>query len=121
MARLATTADVFNAIAEPQRRGIISVLAAGEQSVNDLTEQLTLQQPQVSKHLKVLKEVELVSVRKAGKQRFYSLNASKLKPIHDWVANFEHLWNERFDRLETYLDSLQSEPKQGEKDDHDQS
>jgi DNA-binding transcriptional ArsR family regulator len=121
MPRLATTADVFNAVAEPQRRAIISVLAAGEQSVGDLTEQLTLQQPQVSKHLKVLKEVEVVHVRKAGKQRFYSLNATKLKPIHDWVASFEHLWNERFDRLETYLDTLQSEPEQGEKDDYDQS
>lgn len=121
MARLATTADVFNAVAEPQRRVIISVLVAGEQSVGDITEQLTLQQPQVSKHLKVLKEVEVVHVRKAGKQRFYSLNAAKLKPLYEWVASFEHLWNERFDRLETYLDTLQSEPEKGEKDDYEHS
>ncbi len=107
MARLATTSDVYNAIAEPQRRSIINLLAKGELSVNDITETLELNQPQASKHLKVLKEVDLVTVRKAGKQRFYNLNGENLKPIHDWVMSFAHLWTERFDRLETYLDELQ--------------
>ena len=111
MARLATTADVFNAVAEPQRRIIIGLLAQGEQSVNELTDQLELRQPQVSKHLKVLKEVELVSVRKAGKQRLYSLQSKNLKPIHEWVSSFEHLWNERFDRLDTYIETLQKEER----------
>lgn len=107
MARLATTSDVYNAIAEPQRRSIINLLAKGELSVSDITETLELNQPQASKHLKVLKEVELVDVRKAGKQRFYSLNGDKLKPIHDWVESFAHLWTERFDRLDNYLEELQ--------------
>jgi len=107
MARLATTSDVYNAIAEPQRRSIINLLAKGELSVNDISKTLKLNQPQASKHLKVLKEVELVNVRKAGKQRFYSLNSEELKPIHDWVEGFAHLWTERFDRLENYLDDVQ--------------
>lgn len=107
MARRATTSDVYNAIAEPQRRHIINLLAKGELSVNDISERLEFNQPQTSKHLKVLKEVDLVSVRKEGKQRFYSLNGDNLKPIHDWVASFAHLWTERFDRLETYLEDLQ--------------
>ena len=109
MARLPTTADAYNAIAEPQRREIISVLANGEQSVGELVDVLELKQPQVSKHLKVLKEVELVTVRKDGKQRIYSLEANNLKPIHDWLSDFAHLWTGRFNRLDDYLEELQEE------------
>ena len=107
MPRQATTSDVYNAIAEPQRRHIINLLAQGEQSVNQITQSLKLNQPQASKHLKVLKEVKLVNVRKAGKQRLYSLNSQELKPIYDWTKSFAHLWTERFDRLDNYLDQLQ--------------
>lgn len=111
MARLATTADVFNAIAEPQRRAILTLLAQGERSVNELAELLDLKQPQVSKHLRVLKEVGLVSVRSEGQQHFYKIQADGLKPIHAWVKPFEQLWNERFDRLAEYLKTLQTEEK----------
>ena len=107
MARLATTSDVFNAIAEPQRRAILNLLAQGERSVNDIAEELGLKQPQVSKHLRVLKEVDLVSVRSEGQQHFYKIKADGLKPIHEWVKSFEQLWNERFDRLAEYLRELQ--------------
>ncbi len=108
MARLPTTADVFNAIAEPQRRAILSLLAGGERSVNDLAAALELKQPQVSKHLRVLKAVDLVSVRSEGPQHFYKIKADGLKPIHEWVKPFEQLWNERFDRLAEYLRELQA-------------
>lgn len=107
MARRATTSDVYNAIAEPKRRYIINLLAKGELSVNDISETLELNQPQASKHLKVLKEVDLVRVRQEGKQRFYSLNGDNLKPIYDWVTSFAHLWTDRFNRLDNYLDDLQ--------------
>ncbi len=114
MARLPTTADVFNAIAEPQRREILELLAKGEQSVNEIAETLHLKQPQVSKHLRVLRAVELVSVREAGQQRLYSLKGEGLKPVHDWAKAFEHLWNERFDRLADYLRELQQQEKPNE-------
>ena len=108
MARLPTTSDVFNAIAEPQRRAILSLLAQGERSVNDIAEELGLKQPQVSKHLRVLKEVGLVSVRSEAQQHFYKIKADGLKPVHEWVKSFEQLWNERFDRLAEYLRELQA-------------
>src|SRR5262245_61779886 len=108
MARLATTADVFNAIAEPQRRQILSLLNKGERSVNDIVVSLGLKQPQVSKHLRVLREVGLVSVRGSGQRRLYRLNGRGLKPVHDWVKPFENSWNERLDRLADYLKELQS-------------
>lgn len=118
MARLATTTDVFNAIAEPQRREILDLLARGEHSVNDIAEALALRQPQVSKHLKVLKEVGLVSMRGAGQQRLYRLQAQGLRPIYDWVSAYERFWIERFDRLEAYLKELQTNK---ETDSHDDS
>jgi len=107
MARLATTSDVFNAVAEPQRRQILNLLAQGERSVNEIVEALGLKQPQVSKHLRVLKQVGLVNVRGAGQQRLYKLNSQGLKPIHEWVTPFEQFWNERFDRLDEFLQELQ--------------
>jgi DNA-binding transcriptional ArsR family regulator len=107
MARLATTTDVFNAVGESQRRDILDLLAGGERSVNELVNLLKTKQPQVSKHLKVLKEVGLVSVRGVGQQRLYKLNPEAIKPVHDWVKPFECLWNERLDRLDDYLKELQ--------------
>jgi len=117
MARAATTADAFNAVAEPRRRQILDALAEGERPVNDLVERLGLGQPQVSKHLRVLREVGLVDVRDVGRQRIYRLNARTLKPIHDWVARYEDAWNERYDRLDEVLDELkEEEAKDGDDD-----
>ena len=106
MARVATTTDAFNAVAEPRRRQILDVLAGGERPVNDLVEQLGLAQPLVSKHLRVLREVGLVNVRDEGRRRIYRLNGHSLKPIHDWVKNYEQAWTERFDRLDVVLEEL---------------
>jgi DNA-binding transcriptional ArsR family regulator len=107
MARAATTADAFNAVAEPRRRQILEVLAGGERPVNDLVARLGLAQPQVSKHLRVLREVGLVDVREEGRQRMYRLNGQALKPIHDWVKDFERTWVERFEALDELLKELQ--------------
>jgi len=106
MARAATTADAFNAVAEPRRREILDLLAGGERPVNDLVELLGLAQPQVSKHLRVLREVGLVDVRDEGRQRLYRLNGPALKPIHDWVSSYERTWSERFDQLDVVLEEL---------------
>jgi len=106
MARAATTADAFNAVAEPRRRQILDALAGRERPVNDLVELLGLAQPLVSKHLRVLREVGLVEVRDAGRQRLYRLNAAPLKPIHDWVQTYQDLWTERFNRLDAVLTEL---------------
>jgi DNA-binding transcriptional ArsR family regulator len=119
MARAATTADAFNAVAEPRRRQILDVLAAGERSVNDLVERIGVAQPLVSKHLRVLREVGLVGVRDLGRQRLYSINGQPLKPIHDWVKNYERSWSQRFDRLDVVLEELKKtkEEKNGDDDD----
>jgi DNA-binding transcriptional ArsR family regulator len=99
MARAPTTSDAFNAVAEPRRRQILDLLARGERPVNDVVASLGLAQPQVSKHLRVLREVGLVSVRGSGQQRLYKLNADRLKPIHDWVRTFERFWDHQLDRI----------------------
>jgi len=109
MARAATTTDTFNAVAEPRRRAILDVLAGGERPVNDLVAVLGLAQPQVSKHLRVLREVGAVDVRDEGRRRLYRINGEALKPIHDWVSGFERLWAERFDRLDDVLEDLKRE------------
>ena len=106
MARAATTTDAFNAVAEPRRREILDVLAGGERPVNDLVRELGMAQPQVSKHLRVLREVGAVDVRGEGRQRLYSLNGHALKPIHDWVKNYERSWDERFVQLDVVLEDL---------------
>ena len=106
MARAATTADAFNAVAEPRRRQILDLLAAGERSVNDLVRELGLAQPQVSKHLGVLRVVGAVDVREEGRRRLYRLNGRALKPIHDWVKGYERTWSERFDELDVVLEEL---------------
>lgn len=106
MARAATTADVFNAVAEPRRREILDALADGERAVGDLAAALDLAQPQVSKHLRVLRDVGAVAVRDAGRRRLYRVDGRALKPIHDWVARFERTWEERFEALDDVLDDL---------------
>ena len=111
MARAATTTDAFNAVAEPRRRQILDFLADGERPVNDLVALLGLGQPQVSKHLRVLREVGLVSVWDQGRQRLYRLNGTALKPVHDWVKDFERTWNHRFDLMDEVLDELKSEER----------
>jgi DNA-binding transcriptional ArsR family regulator len=106
MARAATTTDAFNAVAEPRRRQILDALSGGERPVNDLVEALDLAQPQVSKHLKVLREVGLVDVRDEGRRRIYRLNGQPLKPIHDWITSYESSWSKRFDQLDVVLEEL---------------
>ena len=107
MARAATTSDVFNAIAEQQRRKILLLLRSGEEPVTELARELGLTQPGASKHLRVLREVGLVRDRKAGKRRLYGLDARGLRPVHEWTGGFERFWNESFDRLDTYVQELQ--------------
>jgi DNA-binding transcriptional ArsR family regulator len=106
MARAATTADAWNAVAEPRRRQILDALTHGERPVNDLVHELGLAQPQVSKHLRVLREVGVVAVREDGRRRLYRLNGRALKPIHDWVENYEQSWSERFEQLDVVLEDL---------------
>jgi DNA-binding transcriptional ArsR family regulator len=117
VARAATTADAFNAVAEPRRRQILDVLAGGERPVNDLVHMLGLAQPQVSKHLRVLREVGAVDVRDEGRQRLYRLNGHALKPIHDWVKNYERSWTDRFERLDVVLEDLKRKDQRDAGDD----
>jgi DNA-binding transcriptional ArsR family regulator len=107
MARAATTADAFNAVAEPRRRQILDVLAAGERPVNDLVAALGLAQPLVSKHLRVLREVGLVRVREEGRQRLYRLDGRPLEPIHEWVRGFAWTWERRFELMDEVLQELE--------------
>jgi DNA-binding transcriptional ArsR family regulator len=105
--RAATTSDAFNAIAEPQRRQILTLLKGGERPVNDVADALRIAQPRASKHLRVLREVGLVRVRGAGQRRLYSLDARGLSPVHEWVGGFEKFWGDSFDRLNAYIRDLQ--------------
>ena len=109
MSRAATTTDAFNAVAEPRRRQILDLLAGGERPVGDLVRLLEMTQPQVSKHLRVLREVGAVDVREEGRRRLYRVNGHALKPIHDWVKNYERSWSDRFDRLDVVLETLKQE------------
>jgi DNA-binding transcriptional ArsR family regulator len=111
MARAATTSDVFNAIAEPQRRDILALLRSGERPVTELAEVLGMTQPGTSKHLRVLREVGLVRDRKAGKQRLYTIDARGLRPLHEWTGGFEQFWNQSFDRLYAYVQDLKQARK----------
>src|SRR6478672_7974750 len=117
MARAATTSDIFNAIAEPQRRQILVLLRAGERPVTELALELGLTQPGASKHLRVLREVGLVRDRKAGKQRLYGLEAGGLRPVHEWTGGFEQFWNESLDRLDEYVRTLKQDTAGGRLDD----
>ena len=107
MPRAATTSDIFNAVAEARRRDILAFLAADERPVGDIVSTLNLAQPSVSKHLKVLRDVGLVYVKKAGKQRLYGLDAQGLEPIHRWTGGFEEFWRGSFERLNRYVEDLQ--------------
>jgi DNA-binding transcriptional ArsR family regulator len=111
MARTPTTSDAFNAVAEASRRDLLDALGTGEATVGELVDRLGLTQPQVSKHLAVLREVGLVLVRAEGRHRWYRVNGPALKPIHDWVRAFERSWNIRLDRLDDLLTELQTEEK----------
>ena len=106
MARAATTTDVFNAVSEARRREIIGLLAGRERSVTDLVDAMdAVTQPQVSKHLRVLREVDLVNVREDGRMRWYSLNADELKPVHDWVQTFERFWSHQLQSIKKIAES----------------
>ena len=109
MARASTTSDVFNAIAEADRREILDVLVTGEKAVGAIVNELSMSQPQVSKHLRVLSEVGLVRSRAEGRRRLYRLEPARLRPLHDWLAKYERAWNERLDRLDEYLTELQEQ------------
>ena len=111
MARSSTTTDVFNAIGELHRREILDALLAGEKAVGAIVNDLSLSQPQVSKHLRVLSEVGLVKSRAEGRRRLYRLEPARLRPFHEWLAKYEQALNERFDRMDDYLQELQ---RQGE-------
>ena len=109
MARSSTTSDVFNAIAEERRRDILDTLNAGEKAVGAIVSDLPLSQPQVSKHLRVLSQVGLVSSRAEGRRRLYRLEPARLRPLQDWLAKYERAWNARLDRMDDYLQELQQE------------
>ena len=120
MARAATTSDAFNAIAEPQRREILVLLRGGERPVTGLARDLGMTQPQASKHLRVLREVGLVRVRGAGRQRLYGLDARGLRPVHEWVGGFEGFWSESLGRLDEYVQELKQARQEGPRDGDDQ-
>jgi DNA-binding transcriptional ArsR family regulator len=107
MARAATTSDVFNAVADSRRREILDALITGEKPVGAIAGDLAMSQPQVSKHLRVLSEVGLVSCRAEGRRRLYRLEPARLRPMHEWLARYEQAWNERLDRMDDYLQELQ--------------
>ena len=109
VARTPTTADVFNAVGDVRRRDLLDAIGADGRSVGELVAALDLAQPQVSKHLKVLRDVGLVHCDRVGRRRVYRVNGTALRPIHDWVGSFEALWNERYDRLDDLLVELQEE------------
>ncbi|MGD9890051.1 MAG: ArsR/SmtB family transcription factor [Dehalococcoidia bacterium] len=108
MARTPTTSDAFNALGEASRRDLLDAIGTGEVTVGELVDRLDLSQPQVSKHLGVLRAVDLVRVRTDGRHRWYRVNGLALKPIYDWVRSFERTWNVRLDRLDDLLAELQS-------------
>ena len=109
MAPRATTADPFNAIAEPRRRRILDLLATGERPVSELVRRLRVAQPHVSRDLRILREVGLVRARDAGRQRYYRLDPRPLRQVHAWLARYEAAWNARFDALDTVLDDLKTQ------------
>ena len=109
VARAATTSDVFNAIAEANRREILDALLAGEKAVGAIVNDLSMSQPQVSKHLRVLSEVGLVRCRAEGRRRLYRLEPVHLRPLQEWLVKYEHALNDRLDRVDAYLQELQQQ------------
>jgi DNA-binding transcriptional ArsR family regulator len=112
VARSSTTSDVFNAIAEAHRREILDALMAGEKPVGAIVNDLSMSQPQVSKHLRVLSEVGLVTCRSEGRRRLYRVEPERLRPMHEWLAKYEQVWNARLDRVDDYLQELQRQGEQ---------
>ena len=112
VARSSTTSDVFNAIAEARRREILDALMTGEKAVGAIVDDLSMSQPQVSKHLRVLSEVGLVRCRAEGRRRLYRLEPVRLRPLQEWLVKYEQAWNDRLDRVDDYLQELQ---QQGER------
>ena len=112
VARASTTSDVFNAIAEAHRREILDALMAGEKTVGAIVNDLSMSQPQVSKHLRVLSEVGLVRCRAEGRRRLYRLEPVRLRPLQEWLVKYEQAWNDRLDRVDDYLQELK---RQGER------
>jgi len=112
VARSSTTSDVFNAIAETHRREILDVLITGEKAVGAIVNDLSMTQPQVSKHLRVLSEVGLVKCRAQGRRRLYRLDPERLRPLHEWLVKYERSWNQRLDRMDDYLKELQQQGEQ---------
>src|SRR6266487_533346 len=112
MARSSTTSDVFNAIGDARRREVLDALNAGEKAVGAIVHDVSMSQPQVSKHLRVLREVGLVRCRAEGRRRLYRLEPARLRPFHEWLAKYERAWNDRLDRVDDYLKELQ---QQGER------
>ena len=112
MARSPTTSDVFNAIADAHRREVLDALITGEKAVGEIVNGLSLSQPQVSKHLRVLSEVGLVGCRAEGRRRLYHLEPARLRPLHEWLAKYEQAWNDRMDRVDDYLQELQQGERQ---------
>lgn len=111
MARAATTSDAFNAVAEPRRREILDHLATGERSVNDLVVRLRLEQPSVSKHLRVLRDVGLVRVRRHGRQMLYQANGDGIRPLHEWTKTFERLWTHQLTRIKERAEQKAAQPQ----------
>jgi DNA-binding transcriptional ArsR family regulator len=107
VARASTTSDVFNAVADVHRREILDALITGEKPVGTIVNDLSMSQPQVSKHLRVLSEVGLVSCRAEGRQRLYRLEPAHLRPMQAWLARYERAMNDRLDRMDDYLQDLQ--------------
>ena len=99
MPRASTTSDAFNAVAEPRRRDILNYLALQERSVNEIVDTLSMEQPSVSKHLRVLKDVGLVNVRRDGRNMFYRTNADAIRPLHEWASTFERFWRHQLNQI----------------------
>ena len=112
VARSPTTSDVFNAVAEARRREILDALITGEKAVGAIVNDLSMSQPQVSKHLRVLSEVGLVRCRAEGRRRLYSLEPARLRPLNEWLAKYEQAWNERLDRMDDYIKKLHEQGEQ---------
>src|SRR6266850_3651755 len=106
MARASTTSDAFNAVAEPRRREILSYLASAERPVGDIVAALGLEQPSVSKHLRVLRDVGLVRMRCQGRQKLYRTNAEAIRPLHEWAGTFERYWRHQLNRVKERAEAM---------------
>jgi len=111
MARAATTSDTFNAVAEPRRRDILNYLTMRERSVTEIVDAMEMEQPSVSKHLKVLKGVGLVEVRREGRQMLYKVNAMAIRPLHEWASTFERLWKTQLLRIKERAEANNEQKK----------